>query len=369
MAPLLHLALFDASPVLRDEEGLLPTPATLWHWSNWSWELTVVIPLLILLVWYLAGAIRRGGHAALAWHHIAFAAGWISLALALVSPLHRLGDVLFSAHMLQHEILLLMAAPLIAAARPGVTLLCVFPRPCRQPLGALVVRIEKTCVIALLMAPLGAFLFHAAALWLWHIPYLYQATLDSDIVHAAQHLSFFLSGVVFWTALYGAGRSTMSYGAGVIYVFGTAAHCGALGALLTFSSVVWYPVYADRTALWNLSPLQDQQLGGLLMWVPSGLVFILIGCWLFARWLSTSDQRLRHSTLGECALQTKENGLSAQGPPLTRVPTVRVSQDLLVLCAALPRAGCSQSPTESAEVLLAHIVARDTKHRAQKDHP
>jgi putative membrane protein len=98
----------------------------------------------------------------------------------------------------------------------------------------------------------------------------------------------------------------MSYGAGVLYVFGAATYCSALGALLTFSSVIWYPIYANRTELWNLTPLQDQQLGGLLMWVPSGVVFILIGICLFARWLTASEQRLRNGTLGNLSADEKE---------------------------------------------------------------
>jgi putative membrane protein len=153
---------------------------------------------------------------------------------------------------------------------------------------------------------LGAFLLHAVALWIWHIPYLYEATIESDFIHALQHMSFFLSGVLFWSALYGAGRSTMSYGEGVLYVFGAATYCSALGALLTFSSVIWYPIYANRTELWNLTPLQDQQLGGLLMWIPSGVVFILIGICLFARWLTASEQRLRNGTLGNLSADEKE---------------------------------------------------------------
>jgi putative membrane protein len=302
----INLAIFVLLPA-GDDEGPFPVPGELWHWSNWSWELTITIPLLLLLVWYVAGANRRTTSSRLMPRHLAFAAGWTFLTLALVSPLHRLGDVLFSAHMLQHEILLLIAAPLFAAAQPGVTLLYAFPRILRGRLGGRVATFEKLPVFSLLLAPLGAFLFHAAALWLWHLPYLYQATLDSDLVHAAQHLSFFLSGVVFWSALYGAGRSTMTYGGGVLYVFGTAAHCSALGALLTFSTVLWYPVYAGRTVLWHLTPLQDQQLGGLLMWVPSGVVFIVIGVWMFARWLNESEQRVMHGTLGNFVVEEKEN--------------------------------------------------------------
>jgi putative membrane protein len=92
-----------------------------------------------------------------------------------------------------------------------------------------------------------------------------------------------------------------------MYVFGTAAHCSALGALLTFSSVIWYPIYSDRTQLWHLTPLQDQQIVGLLMWVPSGAVFILIGIWLFARWLTASDQRLNYGVLSQSAVEAEEH--------------------------------------------------------------
>ncbi len=97
-----------------------------------------------------------------------------------------------------------------------------------------------------------------------------RATLTSDWIHTAQHLSFFVTAVFFWSALYGVGRSAMSYGAATFYVFGTAAHCSALGALLTFSTVLWYPVYQQTTQSWRLSPLQDQQLGGVIMWFPQG---------------------------------------------------------------------------------------------------
>jgi putative membrane protein len=307
MVAVCHFAFITIAPVMSEEEGLLPTPVSLWSKDNWSWELSLVVPLLLLLVWYAAGAIRRGSHARLVKHHLAFAAGWSSLFLALVSPLHRLGDVLFSAHMLQHEIMLLISAPLIAAAHPSVTLLYAMPRNSRQPVGVWITRIENISPYSIIFSPLGAFILHAAALWLWHIPYLYQAGIEFDFIHALQHLSFFLSGALFWSALFGAGRSTMTYGAGVLYVFGTAAHCSALGALLTFSSVIWYPIYSDRTGLWHLTPLQDQQIGGLLMWVPSGVVFILIGIWLFARWLTASDQRLTYGVLSQSVVEAEEH--------------------------------------------------------------
>ncbi|HZY63490.1 MAG TPA: cytochrome c oxidase assembly protein [Edaphobacter sp.] len=283
----------------------LPLPGSLWRADNWTWELSITLPLLIMEALYLAGALRRGHLRRLAWHHFSFVLAMLSLAFALISPLHKLGDALFSAHMLQHEVLILLAAPLFAGAHPGVTFLFALPQSARASVGKWLGGAENNRVVVFFTAPLAAWILHAVALWGWHLPVLYQATLRSDFVHAMQHLSFFVTAVIFWSALYGAGRSAMSYGAGVFYVFGTAVHCGALGALLTFSTVVWYPIYAGRTYLWHLTPIQDQQLGGLIMWVPSGIVFIAVGILLFAKWLQESDRRLKLGSL-QTLLQEQE---------------------------------------------------------------
>jgi putative membrane protein len=271
----------------------------------WSWEPTIWVPLALLLAVYTAGAIRRGALQTLRWRHAAFYTGWLTLFLALDSPIHELGEQLFSAHMLQHEILILVSAPLIAAAQPGATLLWTFAPRHRANLGAFVQSVENSTPIAFLTRPLTAWVLEAAALWLWHIPALYQATLTSDWVHAAQHLSFFATAVLFWSALYGVGRSAMGYGTATLYTFGTAVHCSALGALLTFSQVLWYPAYTWTTARWGLTPLQDQQLGGVIMWVPSGLVFLVIALALIARWLAESDRRLRLGSVA-AALERQE---------------------------------------------------------------
>jgi cytochrome c oxidase assembly factor CtaG len=275
----------------------------------WSWEPAIILPLAILMSVYTAGVSRRGNIHRLRWRHASFYTGWLTLALALVSPIHELGEQLFSAHMLQHEILILVSAPLISAAHPGATMLWAFAPSHRSNLGRWVRSIEHSTPIVFLTRPLAAWLLEAAALWIWHVPVLYQATLRSDWIHAGQHLSFFVTAVLFWSALYGVGRSAMSYGAAIFYVFGTAVHCSALGALLTFSTIPWYPAYQQTTQAWGLTPLQDQQLGGVIMWVPSGLVFIAIGLALFAKWLAESDQRLAHGSL-QTALNTAKGDRS-----------------------------------------------------------
>jgi putative membrane protein len=263
-----------------------------------------VFPLAALLLIYSLGAIRRGRTRPLRWRHASFFAGWATLFLALTSPIHELGEQLFSAHMLQHEILILISAPLISASHPGATLLWAFAPRHRSEIGGWVQRIENSRPAELLTAPLNAWILEAAALWLWHIPFLYQATLQSDWVHAAQHISFLATAVLFWSALYGVGRSAMSYGAATLYVFGTAVHCSALGALLTFSQVLWYPAYAGTTSAWGLTPLEDQQLGGAIMWVPSGVVFIGVAMALMGKWLAESDRRFKLGSLA--ALLEKE---------------------------------------------------------------
>ena len=213
------------------------------------WEPGIVVPLLISLAWYIAGAMRRGNIQLLRWRHAAFLLGWATLFFALTSPIHELGEQLFSAHMLQHEIMILVSAPLIAASHSGATLLWAFAPRQRFEVGTWVHRVEMWAPLLLLTSPAAAWTSEACALWGWHLPYLYQATLYSDWVHAAQHLTFLVTAVVFWSALFGVGRPAFSYGAGTFYVFATAVHCSALGALLTFSTVLWYPAYPDNDAV------------------------------------------------------------------------------------------------------------------------
>jgi putative membrane protein len=187
----------------------------------------------------------------------------------------------------QHEILMLIAAPLLVLSRPLVPVLWGLPIGWRKNLG----QGSKVTVVQRvwysLTRPSIAWWVHAVALWVWHAPQLFQATLRNEWVHAAQHLSFFGSALLFsWSLFYGSNRS--SYGASFLYIFTTAVHTSILGALLTFSGQVWYPAYARSTA-WGLTPLEDQQLGGLIMWLPAGLVYLGAALTVFALWLRESD--------------------------------------------------------------------------------
>ncbi len=261
-------------------------------WSTWELDPGVVIPLAISAILYAIGSRKHFGLTKI--QRACFWAGWFSLALALISPLHPLGEVLFSAHMIQHEILMIVAAPLLVVSRPLVTFLWALPIGWRRTFG----RWSKADPVRrswiFLTAPLAAWWIHALAIWLWHAPALFEATLTSDLIHSAQHLSFFLSALLFWWALFYA-HGRRAYGGGVLYIFTTAVHTGILGALLTFAPHLWYPGYSTTTQAWGLSPLQDQQIGGLIMWVPASVVYLAAGLALFAAWMKESDALLERA--------------------------------------------------------------------------
>jgi putative membrane protein len=266
----------------------------------WSWDPFVILGLALSAALYASGLRRLWRRAGVdqgirRWEAACFAAGWLFLLVALVSPLDALGGILFSAHMAQHEVLMLLAAPLTVLGRPLLVFLWALPPPARERVGRWTQRPAVAAVWRAVTGPLTVWVVHGAALWIWHLPALYQATLESELVHAVQHLSFFGSAALFWWALIHGRYGRMGYGVSVLYVFTTAVHSGVLGALLTFAPRLWYPIYEERTSRWGLSALEDQQLAGLLMWVPAGVVFILLGLALFAAWLGEAERRVAHT--------------------------------------------------------------------------
>ncbi len=277
------LALADAGERVRPDD----------IWSAWEFDPGVVIPLAVSAVLYAIGSTRHVGLTR--FQRLCFWTGWIFLAIALISPLHPLGEALFSAHMIQHEILMLVCAPLLVVSRPLVTFLWALPINWRRGLGRWSKRGLVRASWIFLTAPLAAWWIHAIAIWAWHAPPLFEATLESDLAHTAQHLSFLLSALLFWWALlYAHGRK--AYGAAVLYIFTTAVHTGILGALLTFATHIWYPAYRTTTEAWGLTPLEDQQIGGLVMWVPASLVYLAAGLILFANWMKESDALLEKAS-------------------------------------------------------------------------
>lgn len=270
-----------------------------WHdlVRTWAWEPGVLIPLA-LSAWLYARGVRKlwresdTGRGVRRWEAWCYAGGWFALFIALVSPLHPWGRVLFSAHMTQHEVLMLVAAPLLVLGRPLIPFLWALPIAWAREVGSWGKLSAVQSVWRAITNPFAAWAIHAIALWVWHIPALFQATVGSELVHTLQHLSFLLSALLFWWALIHGRQGLMGYGAATLYMFTTSVHSGLLGALITFAGDVWYPIYLRTTQSWGLTPLEDQQLGGLIMWIPAGLVYIVAGLALFAGWLRESERRV-----------------------------------------------------------------------------
>lgn len=265
---------------------------------TWTFEPGVITALLVTAAAYVVGVTRLWraagtGHGVRGREALAFVGASLALVVALVSPLDALSDTLFSAHMIQHELLILVAAPLAAVSAPLVALLWILPLGGRRAVARAAGAGPIAAAWAILTAPATAWLLHAAALWAWHLPALFDAALASDRVHALQHLAFFGTAVLFWWGILHGRYGRAGYGAGFVYVFTTALHSGVLGALLTVSPRPWYPAYASAGAAWGLTPLQDQQLAGLIMWVPASVIFLAVGLALLASWIRESERRVR----------------------------------------------------------------------------
>jgi putative membrane protein len=259
-------------------------------------QILTLLGLIALLTIYVIG-LRNLWKAAGRDHGIseksvaAFTFGWLSLFIALIGPFHDLSEKLFSAHMTQHEILMLISAPLVALGRPQIAAVWAFRQDRRKSVAAIVNDPTFKTYWRFISNGFVAFLIHAIALWIWHIPVLFDATLKSDTIHALQHASFFGTALLFWWAIINSRLDWKSSFVGVLYLFITSLHSGILGAFLTFTHRLWYSAYADSTAPWGITALEDQQLGGLIMWVPAGLVYIGAGLLMFGRLLRQSEKR------------------------------------------------------------------------------
>jgi putative membrane protein len=192
--------------------------------------------------------------------------------------------------MAQHELLMVVAAPLLVLGRPLVPFLWALPMSWRRTAGNWSAAGPVRRLWELLTLPLVAWAMHAVAIWLWHAPGLYQASVRGEGMHALQHVSFLATALLFWWALLRGREGRLGRPSAVLYLFTTALHTTVLGALLTFSARVWYPVYDWSTAPWGLTPLEDQQLAGLIMWVPAGLVYLIAALAIAATWLGEDER-------------------------------------------------------------------------------
>ena len=243
---------------------------------GWSFEPPVVIPLVLALAIYGLGFFRLGGRRSLWPAASLFGVGWLVLALSLVSPLHKGGERSFTLHMIEHELIMLVAALLLPLSRPWGVMLWALPRAGRRALA------QGGHWLSRLATPVPATVLQAAALLLWHAPPLFNRALGHPGWHVAQHLSFLVTALMFWWAM----LRERNRGLAALCLFATSVVGAGLGALMALSASPWYAGYAAMPMMpFGLTPTEDQALAGLIMWVPGGLVHAGVAILLLYRYL------------------------------------------------------------------------------------
>ena len=247
-------------------------------WRSWNFD-PFLISFLLLALWLYGRGLRQlwsrvgSGRGVSYTDALACGAGAAVLVVALISPLHPLGETLLAAHMAQHALLIAVAPLLVLFGKPGLVFAWALPGAWRRNfLGSTTWR-SLAKIGDALSRPLPAALLHALALWFWHAPAAFNAAVANYGVHALEHSTFFGTALLFWRAILDA-RSNRRAGPALGASFATLMHGGLLGALITLAPYPLYRWYHGRTELWGLSALEDQQLAGLLMWVPMGVVYL-----------------------------------------------------------------------------------------------
>ncbi|PZC50402.1 MAG: putative membrane protein [Chloroflexi bacterium] len=263
-------------------------------WLQWHFHPDIVIGVFLLQGGYLLGVTKLRSKYNLApavdkRKTVFFSVGVASLYLALSSPIHHLADnYLFSAHMIQHLILLLVVPPLLLTGTPGW--LC---RP--------IIRYRLTAYIAnWLTRPVQAFAISGLVLGLWHLPQFYNATLTNHSLHVIEHVMFSLSAIIMWWPVLSPINEVprASYPMQMVYLFLLTLPAGFIGAAITFSPRILYDFYATVPRLWSIDAVTDQQIGGLIMKIPGALAFFITMIFVFALWYQR-DQRGEFSPINE----------------------------------------------------------------------
>ena len=260
----------------------------------WRLEPLVLVPIVIAAagwVWLTrAVAGRHPAHPPPAWRTAAFLGGLAVIGIALTSPIEAYEGELFSVHMLQHMLLELVAAPLLLLGAPATLALRAASPSVRRGLLAIL----HSRAVAVLSFPLLAWLLFAAVNWGWHFSTLYDQALANPWLHDLQHVTFLGAALLFWWPVVGAdpARWRLAYPVRLFYLFLAMPQNSFLGVAL-MSAPVLYPHYAAQAHLrdWGPTPLVDQGIGGMLMWVGGDVVFLLAMGLVVAAWVRQEDRR------------------------------------------------------------------------------
>ncbi|MGH7333542.1 MAG: cytochrome c oxidase assembly protein [Candidatus Rokuibacteriota bacterium] len=263
----------------------------------WKWRSDVALVVVALGTVYLVGwyRLRRcDPRAAAGWRLALYLGGLATLCLALLSPIDSLGSLLFFVHMIQHELLTMVAPPLLLLGNPFPVVVWGLPAAWRLPVARLLVPGAwfRKALWAVTAMPV-TWPLYVVTLWVWHWPPAYEASLRSGVVHDAQHLSFFVTALLFWWPI--VNPAPMLHGhrhhaLRVAYVIPATLQSQMLGLIFAFSSRLFYPHYEAVPRLWGFMPLQDQSAAGLLMMPVEGLIYLFTVLLLVSRMFSYEER-------------------------------------------------------------------------------
>jgi len=271
--------------------------------TQWNLEPSILIGTALItgLYLYAIGSLRKRqfpNEQIMTGQTIAFLSGVLIMFLALVSPLDELGDsYLFSAHMVQHLCLTILGPPLLLLGTPEWMV-----KPVLQ--NKVIFKVAKV-----LTYPVVAFVLYNADFWLWHAPPLYNATLENQTIHILEHLTFIIFGLLYWWPIFSPSKDLprLTFGGQILYLFVSGMPSVLLGAGLTFSPPLYAP-YIAAPRIWGISAATDQQLGGLIMWVPVSIFYIVIMSMLFIRWMLQQEAAQQAKEAEEYGNQKAEDG-------------------------------------------------------------
>ena len=281
-----------AAPALL---GLLHAGAS-FSWLSFSVHPSTVVGLLALAALYEWQA-RRIRLELQPSRRVFFYAGLATIFLSLNGPLHDLSDeYLFSAHMVQHLILTLVAPPLLIAGTPGELLRPALRFPWVRSLARTITR------------PLFCFVTFSVTMAVWHLPPVYNTAMALHWVHIIQHLTFMVVAVLMWWPLMSPlpELPRLSYPAQLLYCFLLGIPMSIVAVSITYARDNLYPAYASAPRMWGLSPMDDQLLGGLIMWIPGGIFFMGVMSWVFYKWQKAGGD-------DAAAAQAEQKGYRVQG--------------------------------------------------------
>jgi putative membrane protein len=263
-------------------------------WMPWPQIILILTGLGVLygVGWF---RLRQLGSRRLAngWRLVSFMGGLVALGVAMLSAIEVLHDMLFSMHMVQHLLIMMVGAPLVMLADPYPVILWGLPPNPRRGLASLLVpQSAFRRAFQRVATPWVVWGLYAGAQWLWHTPGAYDAALRSELLHVLEHLAFFGAALLFWWHVTGAAPriyGRLSYGFRIVYALAAMAQNEVLGVVIAFAKEPLYPYYTTVPRLWGISVLDDQALGGAIMWVPGGMMYALTAIVLLARFLEQEE--------------------------------------------------------------------------------